>query len=446
MALGKEGTEYPVGAGPSSGRRLDAQPEDRWSSAGDPVRSKSRKRALHLGRVLGTFWLDIRYPPAKGLGPGGGADASKHRGGFILAGGALCLFLAGPAARWARLGSQLLACATVVLGSLTLSEYLFGDLGIDQILFQDLKPVGEAPYPGRMPPTAAFNFTALGAALLLLRGGARRLDYAAQLLTLAPLTLGLLTTFGYTYGIPELHTGASFISLALHASVTFIVLSVGVLCARPDRGLIAIVISDTTGGVVTRRLLPAALGFPLLIGWLRLEGQRAGLFSTEYGLSLVVVVIVVTLTGLIVWTARELDRGEVARRRAAAELQGLLEATPDAFVVVDEGGTMKLVNTQAELGFGYDRKELLGQAIEMLVPDGLQQAHVVQRSAYLRTPSVRPMGANLNLSARRKDGGEFPVEISLSPLETPEGMLVISVVRDVTQRRRLEEQLVAANR
>lgn len=118
-----------------------------------------------------------------------------------------------------------------------------------------------------------------------------------------------------------------------------------------------------------------------------------------------------------------------------AKFRDLLESAPDAMIIADAQGKIVLVNSRAESMFGYARKELLGQSIDMLVPDAVRGKHAQHRASYDHAPRARPMGAGLDLRARRKDGSQFPVEISLSPLETPEGRLVSSAIRDVTVQR-----------
>jgi PAS domain S-box-containing protein len=122
----------------------------------------------------------------------------------------------------------------------------------------------------------------------------------------------------------------------------------------------------------------------------------------------------------------------------------LIESAPDAMVIVSEDGDIEIVNQQAERMFGYLRDEMLGQKIEMLLPEQVRQAHIAHRNRYIDGASLRPMGAGLELIGRRKDGSEFPVEISLSPVQTEKIRFVSSVIRDVTDRKRMEQQIIAA--
>jgi PAS domain S-box-containing protein len=127
--------------------------------------------------------------------------------------------------------------------------------------------------------------------------------------------------------------------------------------------------------------------------------------------------------------------------RGEARFQALLESAPDAIVIVDVHGRIAIVNRQTEQMFGYTRDELIGQMVETLLPDRYREAHLGHRAGYMTAPDIRPMGIGLGLYGRRKDGTEFPVEISLSAHQTDEGTIVTSIVRDITDRKRLEEEL-----
>jgi PAS domain S-box-containing protein len=170
-----------------------------------------------------------------------------------------------------------------------------------------------------------------------------------------------------------------------------------------------------------RSAMVMGIGGTVIFTWLLLVGGYAGL------------------------TTNRLKQTAVDRKKADDQFRSLLETAPDAMVLAGAHGRMVLVNAQTEKLFGYARAELLGNSVDMLVPPRFREKHPRQRSQYFAEPKVRPMGAGLELYGLRKDGSEFPVEISLSPIETDDGRLVSSAIRDITDRKQAEDTVRELN-
>ena len=149
----------------------------------------------------------------------------------------------------------------------------------------------------------------------------------SQYCALVVFVLSILAFAGYIYGVADLYGNTSYIPIA---AMTFVVLSAGVLCARPERGLMAVVTSRNLGGVAARRLLPAAILVPLVLGWFRLRGQQIGLYGTELGVSLFTVATMVIVAALVWWSARLLYRFDGERRRAVEEMRIARERAEEA--------------------------------------------------------------------------------------------------------------------
>ncbi len=190
--------------------------------------------------------------------------------------------------------------------------------------------------------------------------------------------------------------------------------------------------SHRTGYFADPRTRPMGSG-------LELSGRRKD--GTEFPVEISLSPLTVDETAMTMAAIRDVT----ARKRNEAKFRGLLEAAPDAMVIVDRDGRITLVNSQTEQLFGYSREELLGLSVDVLVPRPIRDRHGDHRSKFFSDPHRRPMGSGLALAGRRKDGSEFPVEISLSPVQTEDGLLVTAAVRDITRRVNVEEQLKAAN-
>jgi signal transduction histidine kinase len=279
--------------------------------------------AILVGCVVLVGWT-LNIDVLKRILPGLVAMNPATAIAFVIAGAATRLLLNKDVDRRPRRLAQGLALVVTMVGLLKLVEILFGwDLGIDQLLFrQGLESEATVTgVPNQMAPNTALNFLLVGCALLLVDRPTGRSYWLAQFLILVAAAASLLALIGYAYDVKSLYGVSSYIPMALHTALTFIALLAGLLCARPDRGLIAIVVSNRVGGVIARRLLPAAIFVPVVLGWLRLKGQQVGLYDSELGVALMVVSSIAIFAVLVMWSARLLNRTDIKREQAEEELR-----------------------------------------------------------------------------------------------------------------------------
>jgi len=137
--------------------------------------------------------------------------------------------------------------------------------------------------------------------------------------------------------------------------------------------------------------------------------------------------------------ARDITRDFIERKKSEFKFKGLLESAPDAIVIVNSEGKIQLVNSQTEKLFGYNRAEIIGRELEILIPSRFKHAHLKNRKVFFADPKARAMGAGLDLVGQNKEGKEFPVEISLSPLETEDGLLISAAIRDITKQKQASQ-------
>ena len=198
----------------------------------------------------------------------------------------------------------------------------------------------------------------------------------------------------------------------------------------------AVAMSDSAGARAWRRLAPVVVGAALLIGVLRWRGALAGDSQirpiTWVGATLVL--------ALVTWFSLVLDRASQTRDAAESSFSGLLETIPDAVIVVDERGLICVANAHMERLFGYRREEMLGQSVDILVPERFRSSHKGHRNCFFANPSFRSMGQGAQLAARRKDGSEFPTQISLGLLRKRGSALASCVIRDISEQEELKQR------
>jgi PAS domain S-box-containing protein len=215
---------------------------------------------------------------------------------------------------------RILAFLVIIIAVVTLTEYAFHiGLGIDQFLFRDTSAPSLTAYPGRMGVATAICFLLLGSAVTCL--GLNRAIALQRALVGACLVLSLASLCGYLYGVESLNSTTAFSTMALHTAAGLIAACLAYFLARPDVGIMSIAASDTNSGFLLRTLVPAIIVAPILIGWLWLEGQKANLYDTPFGLVLVVLGSVVCLTVLTILIGRSMYRFEREQGRVQEALK-----------------------------------------------------------------------------------------------------------------------------
>lgn len=367
---------------------------------------------------------------------------------FILSGLALLLFTSNHRVQ-IKIGKSL----AVVIFTIGLIRLLTDSAGmnmpIDLILFKSRLMVENSGPITRMAPNTAFNFVLLALALLVLqRESSKRRWMLSQVIGVILFLASWLSVLIYFYRVESFEGILAKVPMAPYTAVCFLLFAIALLMVKPERGLMKELTGPFSGSVMARYLVPAAIIVPSILGYLRLLGGWRDLYSVEAGVAILVLTIMCCFLGLTWSIVVLLNRRDIIRLDAEkliheqdALVQGVFHSSPDALVIVKSDGSIKLVNSQCEIIFGYQHDELIGQPIEVLIPDRFKKNHPNERAQFFASPKARPMGSDLELFARRKDASEFPVEISLSPMKTHEELLISATIRDITKRKEAEHQM-----
>jgi diguanylate cyclase (GGDEF)-like protein len=249
--------------------------------------------------------------------------------GFLCLGWSLAVLTQG-AAPPLRTAARAFAVVAIVFGASRIVALLgVMDLQLDRLFFREKLALADFGRANQMAPNTAANFVLLGTALIALdRPGGSRLRWSAQFLAVTAAMTSLLALMGYAYGLPSFYGIGTQVAMALPTAVTFLVLSAGVLCARPTHGIMTVISSATAGGAMIRRMLPAVLLIPLALGGLRLAGHPGMVLDTAFVLWLLAVLIMTAFVVMVGWIAHLLYRSDLTH--AAAERKLAYQATHDA--------------------------------------------------------------------------------------------------------------------
>jgi PAS domain S-box-containing protein len=359
--------------------------------------------------------------------------------GLVMAG--VSLWLSTTRDGYSRTTTTLAAVAGT-LGLVTLIQDIIGwNTGIDELLFVDATADG---WPGRMAPNTAFCFVAFGAAVAVAHRGNRL--WLAHTIALVSVLITLVALIGYLYDVEALYSVGTLRTIAFHTALFHLLLAVGLLFAYPSGGLMTSIVSDSLGGTMARRLLPIAIVLPVVAGWLRLQGQSAGLYGLGFGVALMAVSSIIAVAAMIWWSATSLGHMEAERRRTekefSAHLRDILDTALDAVVSIDATSRITYWNRRAEEVFGWSRSEAVGQDLStMIMPERYREAHHRGLDRFRTTGEGPILGRRIEIAALRRNGTEFPIELTISALKDSGELAFNAFIADISDRRRAEEEL-----
>jgi PAS domain S-box-containing protein len=395
----------------------------------------------------------------------------------------------GAFGRAVRRGCSLLAIA---LGAVTLLQDVVGrDFGIDQLLMPAGDDAVGTPSPGRMAPGTALSLVLIALALLLMDARRHHLRCRAEVAALLTMLLPFLTVVGYAFGVRTLVGITATTQMALSTAVALLLLSLGVVLTVNCK-VVRRLLSRDAGGVLTRRLLPLVVCFPVLLGWLRLQGQRHGFYDLEFGLGIMVALSSLLLATVVYWTADTLGRTDNERarmstalrqandvleqrieertrglvsavellrieveQRVAAEQQArasserllaVTETAHDSIIALTGNSSIEYANKAAEAMFGYPLSAMKGIPIQTLFSERYREwcQDILRR--YLEADHDGTQGTIAEAVARHRDGREFPVEVSLGRWTIDTQVSFTMIIRDIGGRKELEARVQVSDR
>lgn len=356
--------------------------------------------------------------------------------GIILLGLALALPTEGRA--WARRAGITLALLAVALGLGTLLQDATGvDFGIDQALFHEAPSALGTATPGRMAASSAMCLVLLGLSLVFLRS--HGFMAVAQGLTVVAGAFALLELLAFILGVRGASPSDPFTLMALNAAVAFSLLVSGTLLASAAHGGMRVVTAGESGGHSMRRVVPA-ISVALLVAAVATHvGENRGFYSHDFSLAVFATLGILSVTAVAWVVSRRLNEREVEQRTEHAQLQALLDSTPDGIMTVDERDEIRSANHKAEQMLGYPPGRLAGLAIGDLVPAGPRSP----LSSYLAAfgTGQRRSSTTIELELVREDGSGLPAELGLAKLELADEDLTIVIIRDIGSRREAEMAL-----
>jgi PAS domain S-box-containing protein len=377
--------------------------------------------------------------------------------GLILAGSSLVL-LDHPAPPWrARLGRVLAGCV-IAIGLATLVEHVTGwNLRIDQLLFRETSLGPVTLSPNRMGVPASLCLSLIGCALLCLDRPPRKGLPRSQALAIMTIAIALVPLTGYIFQLRELFGIARYTAIALHTAIGLLVLACGILLARPEVGVMRRILARDAGGLLLRRMLPAALLLPIVLGWLRIVGEDEGLYNRDFGRTLLLLGFMFLFAGLTWWTAtvvaqhalalaesrNAVERALATLRQSEQRFAAVFHHAPVAIALARmDSGALVDVNPAWERLSGYGRADAIGRTtIELgLIVDPPRRAGAIERARRTRRP------VEFEMDVRTRSGPVRTVLTMMSVVMLGDDAYLLTSTEDVTERKQAMQVLRDADR
>jgi PAS domain S-box-containing protein len=369
---------------------------------------------------------------------------------FILSGLSLILLYPMQPRRRAKHAAEVLAFLVLLVAIFKLIDYGFNlETGIDKLLFRFR--IEREAIPNRIAPNTAIAMALISVSLLTLDFQTRWIHRPAQVFVIMCGMLCWLALLGYAYSVASLYGVTTYIPMALHTALAFLVLSVSVLFVRPNEGFMGVVTSDTTAGIVVRRLIPTAILLPSIVGWFRLIFERVGYFSSETGTAFSVITNIGIFLALVWWNAALLYRSDLRRNVAETALgdernllRTLINSLPDLIYVKDLQGRNLLNNKAHQQFLKASAEELKGKTVYDFYPREMAELFAKDEQEVMHSGKVL-----LNREERTRDaeGHAAWVATTKVPYADAHGQILglVGITRDITERKRAEEELQEKN-
>ncbi|MFL9845558.1 sensor histidine kinase [Flavobacterium rhizosphaerae] len=361
---------------------------------------------------------------------------------FILAGMAFCTRHIYYLRKWRSI-TCISACIVLLYGGISLLQEMFTEgFGIDEFFIKDIEaPLRFESNPGRMSPLTAGCFFLTGLGLLLQDSHKRKLLVISQYLFHIITLVAFICIIGYIFNVPRFYKWHFVNSMAVHTAITFFIMSIVATLAHAHLGIPRIFTASSIGNKIARKLFFRFTLYIIISSFCCLLLYNAMPQEIEFTIAFFTVISIVA--GLYFISKTAIDINVLAKKEKLAEenLRLTIESAPYAIILSDIKGTIELVNRQTERMYGYSRKELINENVGMLIPIEKYTKAISIYKPFSQLQDNILFDGNENISAIKKNGEIFPVELILTPIKTERGIMVITAVNDITVRKRNEETI-----